>query len=232
MDIATAVGTDEVLIRFIPKDAAIHFGDTFERKVARSINMRLALDSGEDVRLPDDRTLKQSQWSLYLTEGSTYNDWVTKQRAIGLIHSSVDRGSDTPLPAECWINAALKAEDFSTLLAALQTGRLPSKVHIQVLGMKYGWEPDGEGKVWDLKAMPAAPVTELKFDVPLVAPNDTSSASEDPQTDNLPATSNDIRSLERRLTECLASVQRDISKRWAALFLLLVVALVLFYLRK
>jgi hypothetical protein len=216
----TSAGTDEVLISFVPKDAAIHFGDAFEHKVGRSISMRLVIDADEDVRLPDDRTLKQSQWSLYLIEGATYNERVTKQGAIGLIRSSTERGTDTPVPNECWLNAALKTEEFSTLLALLQGGRMPSKLHIQVLGMTYGWEPDGEGKVWDLKAMPTAFVTELKFDIPLVTPSDTASPGGDTQTANLPATAEDIRSLERGVTERLTSMQRETSARWVTLFVI------------
>jgi hypothetical protein len=226
---------DAASLNFVPRDANLSISGTLESSgTRRAIAMRVSLAHGEDLRLPDDRSLREILWAIYFVEGSAYNEGATTQGSIGLIRYNKEQGRlDTHLPESCYINVALRPELFSSLLTAVQSGRVPDQITVWVKGLKYGWEPDGSGKIWDTTAMPLAYVSEVGFNIPLFERRDDPEVStEAAPAERLPPTAEDIRSLERTVVEMITPLRRESAGRWTALFVLIFVTIILLYLRR
>jgi hypothetical protein len=202
------------VITFVPRDANLALEETFEGKAVRRISMGIDLES--DVRLPDDRSIKNLPWTIYFLERHIYNEFRANEEAIGVLTHSGEMGDALDyFPETCHINAALKPEKFSTLLSVLQDGRLPSRIRVTVRGIGYGWEPDGA--LWDVKSMQTVPVVEVEFTIPLIAPR------EGPV---------DLRSLEQTLGRMFVAARTETGRRWMTLVVLLIVAVLLLYFRR
>ena len=208
---------DFASITLIPTQAALSFAHSLSTATARSIDLECYLEPGVDVRLPTERTLKNANWTAYFTETVTYNDHATEQGAIGFLKYWAERQSeDNYTPETCHILVALKPEVFGTLLSALQDGRLPKTIHIEVKGLKYGWEPDGGGIVWNIEAADALPIIEVKFNVPLSAELQRPTPSDPLEipavSDQHPSTTHDIKSLERTFVSVLQRLKTRLTQ--------------------
>jgi hypothetical protein len=222
------------IITLVPRNAQLHFQEAIDAPLTHSINMHLDLDRGEEVRLPDGRSLNELRWTMSLIEGSEYNDEATKQGAIGFVfHLDESVGVVDYYPESCHIGSALKPEKFATLLATIQNGCLPDQIHITVRGMSYGGAPDGSIKLWDIKNKPHVSLIEMQFNIPLIETSENPENFDDypAKFNRLPATSSDIRAMERKFTEGLAELRRETQKRWMGLVCLLMIAIVIFYFR-
>ena len=208
---------DSASITLIPTQAILSFAHSLSAATARSISLDCYLEPGTDVRLPTERTLKNANWTAYITEAVTYNDHATEQGAIGFLKYWAERQSaDDHSPEACNVSVALKPEIFDTLLTALQNGRLPKAIHIDVKGLEYGWEPDGSGIVWNVEAADALPIVEARFNVPLSAEHQRpthSDPSEIPAvSDQHPSTTRDIKSLEKTLVSVLQKLETSLTR--------------------
>ena len=216
-----------VIITLVPRNAKLHFQEAIDAPLARNISMHLGLDRGEDVRLPDDRSLNELRWTMTLIEGSEYNEEATKNGAIGFVsHFDESVGIDDYSPELCHIGSALKPEKFATLLAVIQNGILPDQIHLTVRGISYGGAPDGSVKVWDIKNRPHLSLIEMQFNIPLIAIRENPADINDEfvKFDRLPASSGDIRAMERMLAQRLVELRRDAQKWRMGLGCLLLVA--------
>lgn len=199
-----------VIIDFTAHGARLNVEESIDEHASRSIALRLQLERRERILLPDNRRLKDVQWSMYLVETTETVENAEEQKALGTLwhfDESANILGDNFLPESCYINAVLKPANFSALLNAIQTaGRFPFRLSVMVRGLKYSGTLDGSGKVWDVKANPQVPVTKLSFGVRLTALDiDSSSDSEQlEETDQLPASSADIRALQQYLGEHIA----------------------------
>lgn len=224
-----------VIIGFTAHGARLDVEESIDEQASRSIALRLQLERREHVWLPDNRTLKDVHWSMYLVEATETVEKVEEQKALGTLwhfdESARDIYDDSFIPENCYIHAALKPANFSALLNAIQTaGRFPFRLSVTVRGLKYSGMPDGSGKVWDVKAMPDVPVTKLSFRVRLTALDiDSFSDSEQlEETDHLPASSADIRALQQYLGENIDLFKLSVRKAFIG-FVILALLIGLFY---
>lgn len=87
-------------------------------------------------------------------EGTDVAEVPEEERTIGVLFYSKESSGDYYFSAEqCSIEAEINREIFNVLLSAVQAGRLPDWVNVTVRGLKYGSEPDGRGKIWDVNAL-------------------------------------------------------------------------------
>lgn len=149
-------------LTFIPLDARVNVGTKHSKGSERSISMRVELERGERVRLLPDKSLNKAAWSVFLTEGTSYNDEADKQQAIGyLSHNDANHALDSYYEEKCFVRAAVPTKMFESLLTALQSGRLPTDMWVRIRGLTYGWEPDGSGKEWDIEKCSHPSVLEI-----------------------------------------------------------------------
>jgi hypothetical protein len=95
-----------------------------------------------------------------------------------------------------------------------------------VRGLKYGSDRDGREKIWNVKAIENAPVTNLTFGILMIASNTESStdSSWSESIGHLPASSADIQTLHSHITDQIALLTRTV---WQALACLVGAALLL-----
>ncbi len=170
MSLESWLAEQGVIIGFTAHDPRLNLEQPHYGPGSRTIAMGLKLEHREDVRLPDNRSLKEVSWSMYLVEATDVADVSEKENNIGALFCFEERSRDDDFrPEECHIEAGLNRDIFNALLSAIQAGRLPDRVSVTVHGLEYGWEPDGSGKIWDVKALKRAPVTNLSFGIRLTA---------------------------------------------------------------
>lgn len=132
-----------------------------------SLTMRLRML--DEVRTPDDRKLASADWTLTLYENGSGNELTKLHNAVGLINYYEARESDEfDSPERCHAWANLDAATFAVLREMALAGKLPTTIRLHAYGMNYGWEPDGSGKVWDVKAYKNAPIGEINFEADFV----------------------------------------------------------------
>lgn len=222
-----------VIITLVPRSAQLHFEEAIDSSLARTLSMHLDLDPEENVEMPDGRSLKMLSWTMTLIEGSTYNEFATKEGAIGFVFHLKESADviDDFSPELFHVGSVLKPEKFSTLLEILQNGRLPDQIHITVRGLNYGWCPDGSLKIWDIETNPEVFLINMQFNIPLITTDEKFLVSRDETLNDsrFPATTADIRVMERKLTESLTELHRKAQKRWIGiLFLVLWVSVTLY----
>lgn len=209
--------TDSASITLTPTQATLNFAHSLSAATARSMCIDCYLEPGTDVRLPTERTLKNAKWTAYITEAVTYNDHATEQGAIGLLKYMPEcQSPDDHSPEGCHVSVALKPEAFGTLLSALQDGRLPKAIHIEVKGLKWGREPDGSSVVWNVEVADLLPIVEVQFNVPLSAELQRPIPSDPWEipavSDQHPSTTHDIKSLERTLVSVLQRLETRLTR--------------------
>jgi hypothetical protein len=178
-----------VILGFTAHEPRLNVEQPHDGPGSRAISMQLKLERGADVRLPDERSLNDVSWSMLLQESADVVSVPEKEEPIGILSYLEESSGDYNFsPEGCHIQAVINREVFKTLLSAIQAGRLPDRVSVTVRGLKYyGW--DGSGKTWDVKTLANAPVTNLSFDILLIASNTESSvdSSSSESISHLPA---------------------------------------------
>jgi len=160
------MSTLPVSIFLKPTRATLRVSQGFSESSKRSISFSVVLRSGEDVRTPDKKSLRDVEWTLDLLEAERYNETATSEHAIGLLwHFDEQSSVDEFTPESCHIAVAVKPEIFLSILGVLQGGQLPDLISIRVTGIEYGsgWEP--AYVEWDIAQH--VPVHEISIDMPL-----------------------------------------------------------------
>lgn len=67
-------------------------------------------------------------------------------------------------------DAHVPAEAFDRIFGLVQAGRVPNTLTVEVQSFDYDWRPDGSGKVWDNRANPIVPITNVSFEAPVAGP--------------------------------------------------------------
>jgi hypothetical protein len=131
-----------------------------------SLSMRLRLVD-EEVRTPDEKELTNALWTMTFYENGSGNEFTELHNAIGLInyyeewHSEHDDISDSP--EACHARANLDSQTFALLQEMALAGKLPVVFRLHASRIAYGWEPDGSGKVWDVKAHKNAVISKIEI---------------------------------------------------------------------
>lgn len=224
MSLGDLIKRERVSLTFEASSARLNFEETTEGRSNRSVSMRLALGSRKDVRLPDKRSLKNVEWSIYLFEKELSVD-DQKPEGVGVL-SYFEASDDDfhPTPEGCHIEAGLTPDNFQTLVTALQAGRIPDGIAARIQGLEYGWEPDGSGVVWDIKDTPRALVVSVSFGIPLILPQahfDTD--VDDEVVTTLPASSGDILQLRSTILQQTTLLAATMKKSVIAIVLVALV---------
>gem|GEM_PF-2344107 len=148
--------------------------------------MRLRLDRRINLRTPDDRSLKDAEWGITFYENGSGNELTKLHNAVGLInhyeeykseHYDID---DSPEACHAWVN--LDSLTFALLRDMALAGKLPRAFRFEARGIEYGWEPDGSGKVWDVKAHKNAVISRVEVITNLVKPIEEDQSEEEADT--------------------------------------------------
>ena len=234
MSSANGLEQQGVIIGFTAHGATLNVEASIDKLAPRSIALRLQLERGERVWLPDNHTLKDAHWSMYISESAETVKYPREKKALGNLcyfdEITESIWGDNFRPECCDILVALEPGNFAALLNAIQAGRFPFRLSVTVRGLKYTGAPDGSGKAWDVKANPVVPVTKLSFSVRFTALDiDSFSDSEQlEETDHLPASSADIRALQQFLGEHIALLRLLV---WKAFIGFAVLALLMWLFR-
>jgi hypothetical protein len=189
----------EVFISVRPQRATLTLSrEAVSQNVQCSINLMVTLSDG-DIRTPEGQSLRDAEWSVYLSRAETYNETATAAGAMGfLIHHEELSDFDMYTPESCHIAAAVKPEMFDLLLTTLQAGHLPDNIMLRVKGLSYGKEFDGSIVEWDTSKNKSAPVIYISIGLPLTA------------LPNIPVMSADIKSVESPLNEAVKILQQKL----------------------
>lgn len=148
-----------------------------------SLSMRLRLDRRINLRTPDDRSLKNAEWGITFYENGSGNELTKLHNAVGLInyceefkseHYDID---DWPEACHAWAN--LDSPTFALLRDMAFAGKLPRAFRLEARGIEYGWEPDGSGKVWDVKTHKNAVISKVEVIANFVAPPEPDQGQEE-----------------------------------------------------
>lgn len=220
-----------VTLGFTAHAPRLHVEQRHDGPGSRTVSMQLKLERREDVRLPDERSLKDVSWSILLQERVDVVSVPEKEKPIGTLSYLEEGSGDYDVsPEGCHIQAVINREIFSALLCAIQAGRLPDRVSVTVRGLKYGSDRDGREKIWNVKALENAPVTNVAFGILLIASNGESSteSSSSESIGHLPASSADIQGLRSHIADQIAVLSRTV---WQALACLVGAVLLLLIFR-
>jgi hypothetical protein len=160
--------------------------------------------------IPGKRSLKEVPWSMLLHERVDGVSAPEKKEPIGVLSylGEVTSHDYNYSPEGCHIKAVINREIFNALLSAIQAGRLPDGVSVTVRGLKYGSDLDGREKIWNVKTLKNAPVTNLMFGILMIASNTSEDSSSSESIGHLPASSVDIRKLRSDITDQIAGLSR------------------------
>lgn len=129
--------------------------------------MQLRLSRDCNLRTPDDHSLNHAEWRITFHENGSGNELTKLHNAIGLINYYEESKyeaydiDDSPEACDAW--AILDSPTFALLRDMALTGRLPAAFRLEARGIKYGWEPDGSGKVWDVKTHKNAVIGKVEI---------------------------------------------------------------------
>lgn len=201
-----------------PQTASIHFGVNADGGRPRSLSLEALLEHDQDLLAKDERSLRILKWSIQLLDSTSYNETATSEHAIGFLSHIPEYKSEYDLMAES-IHASVAIEPslFKSIYEVLISGRLPNSLVISCEELKYGWDPDGKVKIWDIENNRSIPIEEISINIPLIAAssridNDSEFDTELHQT--FPATSADIRIIGDRLTTALSSNHSQITRQF------------------
>lgn len=132
------------------------------------VTLHLALPFDEHMTLATGEDVRAIRLAMTIKAMTPEHDrWLQERRGkpdhpvIGQMHYFDGRSailSDAHIPADA----------FDRIFGLVQAGRVPNSLTVEVQSLEYDWRPDGSGKLWDNRASPILPVTDVSFDVPVV----------------------------------------------------------------
>lgn len=167
----------QVIIDLEPVTCSLRMNHTLERDAVNgaSLSMKARLPRGVKFRTPDERSLSTAEWGLTLYGAGAGSQFSERHNAVGQldylseIDSEVD---DDGFPESCAAWAILDGDTFNLIRDMALAGKLPVVFRLHVRGIEYGWEPDGSGKVWDIKTHPNTVITEVEVITHFVRPSE------------------------------------------------------------
>lgn len=151
-------------LKFACTGATLH--TSYQRKDPSSGSMTLTLvpERFQTITTTAGVDLAKWEWSIQLLDTDIYSPTAEKDDYIGIAKSwpaDEDRGNS------CWISAVVGKSVFQRLLIAIEAGRMPSYVGVDLAGLSYGLDPDGRDKVWNTEKNETLWVKEINFNTPI-----------------------------------------------------------------
>lgn len=219
---------DRAYITFKAIKASLELSHGENSSKFRKISISAVLDENEDVRIQNDHSLRNSNWSIELSESEFYSEYVENLNAVGMLLYSKEGGDNLYYsPESCYVSIAFTPTRFESLLNSLQAGRMPEKITISVSGLTYGWEPDGRTKIWDTDANDALGIMSISLHLPLAAVQEPylSDFISD-GIEHTPASNTDIRNLSSELKKELARTLTNINKSNSTIAVLVLILII------
>ena len=179
----------------------------------------LRLGRGESVKLATEENFNDLEGTLRLVE---QEDKPLEENApIGQMYY-VEKYDDvlSSHKTNYTVDVKISRRRLEPLLAAVNLGRLPSHISIDVEGMTYDWQPDGSGKIWDNKTSPYLPIKSMYFITPLIGGDPHDCFDDRSPEDGMPpsrAQLNQVTAILKQIENKLESVTNRIS--WLIFFL-------------
>lgn len=164
-----------VLIDLLPTSCSLSMGRTLSKEGASadSLCMGLKLSADHELRTPDGRSLNGADWAITFYGGGEGNSFTERHSALGMVnyfHARESSNFDNDyMPESCFAWVHLDLPTFRLLRSMAIEGRLPNSIRLQIMGIEYGWEPDGSGLVWDVSRYKNAAITQIELNASLVS---------------------------------------------------------------
>src|SRR5712692_10356410 len=127
----------------------------------------IQLKRRQSVKLTTDEDFNKLDGILRLVEETNEGShdskpigWITYCEEFNMI--------DSYSKASYTVEVCIPRTRFELLLAAVNRGKMPSQITVDVEGMTFDWQPNGSGKVWDNKSSKQLPIKSVFFITPLV----------------------------------------------------------------
>lgn len=146
--------------------------------VTNYLAMHLRIVDGEvrttdRYELADKHELTDVLWTIEFLDRGSGNEFTKQHNAVGMLSHYKEFESkldEDYYPEACHGWVILDLPTFNLLRDMALEGKLASGMRLHVLGMEYGWEPDGDGKVWDVEAHRSVAITRIEVIANLVRP--------------------------------------------------------------
>lgn len=159
----------EPIIFFYPQKASINLEYSDDGSKKRSITLVTQLTENCDVFTGGDRSLRSSNWSIQLIDSQVFSDQAKAEQAIGMLSHCPEFKSKSDYLAEaCFASVAVDSVVFQSLYDSLKLGKLPNFISLTVRGLTYGYDPDGDDKVWDTDNASNLYITKISITTPLI----------------------------------------------------------------
>ena len=169
----------------------------------KDLNVRLLgsirLASREKVILSTEENFEELEGHLSIFEKRSEEQ--NEDEIIGSIQYTEESVAIDMHHAACYtIYIYLPKPRFELLLAAVSRGQQPSEIMIDVAegGIRYDWQPDGSGKVWDNKTTPELLLKSATFFTPLTG---VDTLDERVWEDGMPPSKAQLNELKQSLAE-------------------------------
>lgn len=130
---------------------------------SRQLSLRVKLAEDERVTLSTGERLENL--AGFVAIQPQLEDFQAGQMGIGAMWCE-EGVPEYSLPVTYRIKVLLPPTQFADLVSTSKHGRIPSRITMDVRGMKH---PDEFSKAWDVKSSPHLHVASLSFVIPLVA---------------------------------------------------------------
>jgi hypothetical protein len=159
----------EPILFFYPQKAAINVEYSDDSSKKRSITLVTQLTEDCDVFTVDDRSMRSSSWSIQVIDREVFSEKAKAEQAIGVLSHCPEFKSKSDYLAEaCFASVAVDSLVFQTLYDSLKLGKLPNFISLTVRGLTYGYDPDGDDKVWDTDNASNLYITNISITTPLI----------------------------------------------------------------
>jgi hypothetical protein len=204
---ATDAGLHHAGITFEAIGVKIYFGAGESRYGSNAARLiySLKLPIGEGLKLSSGEDTRKMPITLALTR-----DAAPSQEAIGGLYYMEKYDDDIHAhPAHLLTEIALPEPQFDELFGLAKLGRFPSKLNMEVAGLKYGWAPDGSDKEWDVqkKSNHKLAISHIDFSLPLGGAAINEAAEESGKTIEQPFTRAMAEGLQVQLNSIAASLK-------------------------
>lgn len=131
------------------------------------VTLHLALPFDEHMTLATGEDVRTIRLALTIKAMTAEHDWWLQERRGKLEHPIIGQMHYFDGSSAILSDAHVTLDAFDRIFGLVQAGRVPNTVTVEVQSLDYDWRPDGSGKVWDNRANPIVPVTDVSFSVPV-----------------------------------------------------------------
>lgn len=131
------------------------------------VTLHLALPFDEHMTLATGEDVRTIRLAMTINAMTPEHDRWLQERRGKPAHPVIGQMHYFDGPSAILSDAHIPADAFDRIFGLVQAGRVPNSLTVEVQSLDYDWRPDGSGKVWDNRANPIVPISNVSFDVPV-----------------------------------------------------------------